>query len=101
MTIFQHDNVKIHQAQIVKEWFWAWRIISTHESAPLSPDLKFIESLWDVLEETFQSAGLLHCQYKILSKKCMHLLMEITSQHLFLLIDALIFVLTMQESSTL
>jgi len=61
MAIFQHDNVKIHQAQIVKEWFWAWRIISTHESAPLSPDLKFIESLWDVLEETFQSAGLLHC----------------------------------------
>jgi len=30
--------------------------------APLSPDLKFIESLWDVLEETLQSAGLLHCQ---------------------------------------
>jgi len=32
--------------------------------SPLSPDLKFIESVWDVLEET----GLLLCQYKILTK---------------------------------
>jgi len=30
----------------------------THELASLSPGLKFIESLWDVLEETLQSAGL-------------------------------------------
>jgi len=36
----------------------------------MSPDLKFIESLWDVLEETLQSAGLL-------TKTLMHLLMEI------------------------
>jgi len=49
-------------------WEGAWRIIFTHELAPLSPDLKFIESLWDVLEETLQSDGLLHCQYKILTK---------------------------------
>jgi len=40
----------------------------SHELAPLNPDLKFTESLWDVLEETLQSAGLLHCQYKILTK---------------------------------
>jgi len=26
--------------------------IFTHELVPLSPDLKFIESLWDLLEET-------------------------------------------------
>jgi len=34
----------------------------------LSPDLKYIEIIWDVLEETLQSAGLLDSQYKILSK---------------------------------
>jgi len=62
----------------------ALRIIFTHELEPLSPDLKFTESIWDVLEETLQSAWLLHCQYKILNKTMMYLLMEITSQHLFL-----------------
>jgi len=36
------------------------RIIFTHKLASLSPDLKFIESLWDVLEETLQSVGLVH-----------------------------------------
>jgi len=33
-----------------------------------SPELTFIESVWDVLEDTLQSAGLLDCQYKILTK---------------------------------
>jgi len=32
------------------------------------PDLKFIESFWDVLEETLQIAGLLHCPFKIWTK---------------------------------
>jgi len=36
--------------------------------ASLSPDLKYIEIIWDVLEETLQSAGLLDSQYKILTK---------------------------------
>jgi len=44
------------------------RITFTNELAPLSLELKLIESLWDVLEETLQSAQLLHCQYKILTK---------------------------------
>jgi len=44
MDIFQIDNVKIHQAQIVKEW----RNIFTFES-PLSH--------WDVLKKNLQSAG--------------------------------------------
>jgi len=53
MAIFQDDNDKIHQAQIVKEWLGgSMVIIFTHELAPLSQDLKFIESLWDVLELT-------------------------------------------------
>jgi len=30
--------------------------------------LNLIEGLWDVVEETLQSAGLLLCQYKILTK---------------------------------
>jgi len=38
MAIFQDDNVKTHQAQIVKEWLGG------------SPDLTLIECLWDVLE---------------------------------------------------
>jgi len=43
----------------VKEWLGgAWGIIFTYELGPLSPDLQIIESLWDVLEETLQSAGL-------------------------------------------
>jgi len=43
----------------------------------------FNESLWDVLEETIQSAGLLHCLSKQdLDQKLMHFLMEITSLHL-------------------
>jgi len=36
----------------------------SHELAPL----KFIKSLWDVLEETLQRAELLHYQYMILTK---------------------------------
>jgi len=69
MATFQDDNIKIHPAQIMKEWLWgSWRIIFTHESAPLSPDLKFPGSLWDVLEETLQRNGLLLWQYKIFSK---------------------------------
>jgi len=60
---YQDSYIK---TQIVKEWLGgARRIIFTHELAHLSPDLKFIESLWDLLE---QSARLLHCQYKILTK---------------------------------
>jgi len=52
MAIFQDVYVQIRQAQTVKEWLrGAWRIIFTHESAPLSPDLKLTESLWDALEE--------------------------------------------------
>jgi len=30
----------------------------------MNRDLKFILGFWDVLEETLQSAGLLHCQYR-------------------------------------
>jgi len=44
-----------------------------HELAPLSPDLKFNESLWDVQKDTLQRTRLLHFQYNILTKKCMHL----------------------------
>jgi len=65
MAVFHDDNVNIHQAQIVKECLGGvWRIIFTHGSAPLSPVLEIIESLWGVLEETLQSAGLLHWKYK-------------------------------------
>jgi len=38
--------------------------------------LKFIESLWHVLEKTLQRAGL-HYQIKDLGQKYMHLLVEI------------------------
>jgi len=31
-------------------WEGTWRINFTHELASLSPDIKFIESRWDVLE---------------------------------------------------
>jgi len=54
MVILQDDNVQIHQAQIVKVWLGGSMknhfLIFTHELAPLSPDLKFMVSLWDVLE---------------------------------------------------
>ncbi len=46
MSIFQKDNTKIHQTQIVTDW------------PPQSPDLYCTESLWDVLEST------LHCLSK-------------------------------------
>jgi len=32
IAIFQDDNVKIHQAQTVKEWFYTW--IGTFKSRP-------------------------------------------------------------------
>jgi len=55
------------QAQIEKKM--VGRNMKNHFHTCIGPpDLKFIESLWDVLEETLQSAGLLHCQYKILTK---------------------------------
>jgi len=71
MAIFQDDKAEIHPAQIVKEF-----VVREHESFSHMnwPDFKFIESLWDVLEETLQSTGLLHWQYKILNvisiKRC-------------------------------
>jgi len=89
MAIFQDDNVKIHKAQIVKEWLWgAWRIILTHELVTC-PDLKFIASLWDVLEETLQSAGLSQINVMMLFPSRGS---SIFGQYLLL---------TMQESSTL
>jgi len=60
------EHVKIHQAQTVKEWF-----ITTVSHTCIGMEsavLKLIGRLWDVLEETLQSAGLLCCQYKILTK---------------------------------
>jgi len=53
MAIFQDDNARIHQAQIGKEWLGG--IMKKHFHSWMSPDLKFIENLWDVLEETLQS----------------------------------------------
>jgi len=47
-------------------WEEAWRIIFTHEMAPLSPDLKFIEILWDVLEVDFTECLTLILFYFIL-----------------------------------
>jgi len=62
MDIFQDDNVKILQAQTVKEWLGgAWRIIFTHELPSFSPEIQFIESL--------ESVELLYCQYKIMTKR--------------------------------
>jgi len=43
MAILQDDFVKIYRAQIVNHFH-------TLINSPLSPDLKFIESLWDVLK---------------------------------------------------
>jgi len=40
----------------------------SHEFVPLNPDLKFIESLWDVLEETLLDS----CIAQALDQKCMH-----------------------------
>jgi len=62
MAIFQDDNVKITQTQNVKEWLWGSMKNHFHTWIGTS------EGLWDVLEETSLSAGLLHWQYKILPK---------------------------------
>jgi len=66
MFIFQNDNVQIQQAQSVNKQLGGSMKIHFH-TLPLSPNLKFIESLWDAMEETLQCAEL-HCQYKILTK---------------------------------
>jgi len=47
IAIFQDDNVKIHQAQTVKEWFY--------ELAPLSPDLKVFGICWRGLYRVLDS----------------------------------------------
>jgi len=56
-----------------------YKIIFIHELAPLSPDLKSIESLWDVLE--YRLYRVLGWQYTILTKTIFSIYIKL---HIFL-----------------
>jgi len=55
MAIFQDDNVKIRQAQIVKEWL-GWSMKNHFDTWIGTSDSRPWIHLWDVLKETLQSA---------------------------------------------